>query len=106
MCSSGGEFSGLEIAGRLTSAQLSLTNQSTDTLAAAGIGRATPSEIASVIAARKDWDRALGVAAVLLLATATVTPLGLCASFLSASRGLMRTRSRPMIATDTPRETR
>jgi hypothetical protein len=101
------------LAGHLTPARAALTRQGTDVLAAAGIGTARPSAIASAVAARTDWDGDPGVAAVLLLATATATPLGFCDTFPPAWRVLLRTRSWPTITTTptatptaTPKEAR
>jgi hypothetical protein len=87
------------LAGHMTSSQLALACQGADMLAAAGIGSARPPAIASAVAARTDWDESPEVGAALLLATATATPLGFCATFPPAWRGLLRTRSWPAITT-------
>ena len=92
------------LAGHQAPAQAILTHQGIDTLAAAGIGSATPSAIASAIAAHTEWDADAGVNAALLLATATATPLGFSDAFPHAWRALLRSRSWPMIASIAPKE--
>lgn len=85
------------LAAHLTPSQMALTCQGADVMAAAGIGSASPSAVASAIVGHTDWDGDAGVAAVLQLATAVSTPLGFSEAFPSAWRTLLRTRSWPMI---------
>jgi len=92
------------LAGHLSPAQMSLTRQGIEELAAAGVGSATSARIASTIAAHTEWDTDPGVNAVLLLATATSTPLGFCDAFPPAWRALLRVGSRPMTTPVAPKE--
>lgn len=94
------------LAGHLTPTQSTLTRQGADVLAAAGFGSARSPAIAATIAVRTDWDADPGVAAVLLLATATATPLGFSNVFPPAWRALLRSRSWPAITAAAPRGTR
>lgn len=90
--------------GHLGPAQATLTRKGVDVLAAAGIGSATPSVVASTIAGHTEWDADSGVNAALLLATATATPLGFSEAFPHAWRALLRSRSWPMITSVPPKE--
>ncbi|NUP53536.1 MAG: hypothetical protein HOW97_40375 [Catenulispora sp.] len=67
-------------------------------------GSATPAAVAAAVAAHTEWDADPGVAAALLLATATSTPLGFCEAFPPAWRVLLRSRTWPVLAAVAPKE--